>query len=110
VRFGTLLEAGLNVVPPALFVLGLGTLVFGFRPRLTSAAVYGYLAWAILLEFIGGPLKASHWLMDTSVLFHMLPAPAVDPDWIGAAVLTALGAGLAVLGAVLFDRRDTTGS
>ena len=81
VRFGSLLTAGLNVVPPGLFLLGLGALVLGAWPRRTSAVVYGYLAWSFLVEFIGGVVHASHWLLDTSVFFHMVPAPATSPDW-----------------------------
>jgi len=37
VRFGSLLTAGLNVVPPGLFLLGLGALVLGAWPRRTAA-------------------------------------------------------------------------
>ena len=76
VRFGSLLTAGLNVVPPGLFLLGLGALVLGAWPRRTSTVVYGYLAWSFLIEFAGGVVHTSHWLLDTSVFFHMVPAPA----------------------------------
>ena len=68
VRFWSLVTAGLNVVPPGLFLLGLGALVFGAWPRLTSVAVYGYLAWSFLVEFAGGVVHTSHWLLDTSIL------------------------------------------
>jgi ABC-2 type transport system permease protein len=64
VRFGSLVTAGLNVVPPGLFLLGLGALVLGAWPRRASAAVYGYLAWSFLVEFAGGVVHASHWLLD----------------------------------------------
>lgn len=106
VRFGSLVMAGLNVVPPGLFLLGLGALVLGAWPRLTSAAVYGYLAWSFLVEFAGGVVPTSHWLLDTSVFFHMVPAPAASPDWPGMAVITGLGIGGAVLGGLLLCRRD----
>src|ERR1017187_2810410 len=106
VGFGSLLTAGLNVVPPALFLLGLGALVLGAWPRLTSAVVYGYLAWSFLVEFAGGVAHTSHWLLDTSVFFHMVPAPATSPDWSSMAVITGLGIGGAVLGGILLCRRD----
>ena len=68
---------------PSLFLLGLGALVFGAWPRRTSTVVYGYLAWSFLIEFVGAVVHASHWLFDTSVFFHMVPAPAASPDWPG---------------------------
>jgi ABC-2 type transport system permease protein len=106
VRFWSLVTAGLNVVPPGLFLLGLGALVFGAWPRRTSAVVYGYLAWSFLVEFAGGVVHTSHWLLDTSVFFHMAPAPATTPDWSSAAVITGFGVLGVVLGGVLFRRRD----
>jgi ABC-2 type transport system permease protein len=72
--------------------------------------VYGYLAWSVLIEFLGAVVHASHWLMDTSIFFHMVPAPAASPDWGSAAVITALGIAGAVTGGILFNRRDVTSS
>ncbi|MGD0244660.1 MAG: ABC transporter permease subunit [Streptosporangiaceae bacterium] len=106
VRFWSLVAAGLNVVPPGLFLLGLGALVFGAWPRRTSTVVYGYLAWSFLIEFAGGVVHTSHWLLDTSVFFHLVPAPAASPDWPGMAVITGLGILAAVLGGILLRRRD----
>ena len=108
--FGSLVAAGLNVVPPSLFLLGLGALVLGAWPRRTSTVVYGYLAWSFLIEFVGAVVHASHWLLDTSVFFHMVPAPAQSPDWASAAAVAGLGLAGAVLGAVLLDRRDVLGA
>ena len=106
VRFGSLVTAGLNVVPPGLFLLGLGALVLGGWPRRTSTVVYGYLAWSFLVEFAGGVVHTSHWLLDTSVFFHLVPAPAASPDWSSMAVITGLGILGAVLGGILLCRRD----
>lgn len=72
--------AGLNIAPASLFILGLGALVFGISPRWTTAVVYGYLAWSFLVELLGSVVHASHWVLDTSVYFHMVPAPASSPD------------------------------
>lgn len=103
---GTMLDAGLNIVPGGVFVLGLGVLTFGSWPRRTSAVVYGYVSWSFLLEFIGGAIHLDHWVMDTSVLFHLAPSPAMGPDWAANAALAGLGAAMAVLGSLLFRRRD----
>jgi ABC-2 type transport system permease protein len=106
VSFTRLVEAGLNAVPPAVFLLGLGTLIHGALPRLAPAATYGFIAWSFLVEFVGSVVKVSHWLLDTSVLYHIAPVPAVNPHWVSAAMLVALGVAAAAVGIRLFDRRD----
>ncbi|HEX7522401.1 MAG TPA: hypothetical protein VF441_10150 [Acidimicrobiia bacterium] len=104
--FIRLVEAGLNLAPPAVLVLGIGTLVHGVRPRLTAIAVYGVVAWSFLVELVGGAVRLNHWLLDTSVLFHITPAPATDPNTTSAIVLVSLGALAALIGMIAFDRRD----
>jgi ABC-2 type transport system permease protein len=106
VGFGPLFEAGLNLVPPALLVLGIGTLVHGVWPRAASAAAYGLVAWSFLVDLIGGIINANRWLLDTSVFHQLSGAPAVAPDWTSAGALLALGLVAGVLGAVMFERRD----
>jgi ABC-2 type transport system permease protein len=106
---GDLVVAGVNAIPPGVFLLGVGTLAFGAWPRRTPVVIYGYLAWSFLIEFAGGAIHLSHWLLDSSVFFHMAPAPAGAPDWTSAAVLTALGIAGAVCGGFAFHRRDLHG-
>ncbi len=103
------LGAGANVIAPALFVLGVGTLVFGVRPRFVTVVVYGVLAWSFLIEIIGGIIRANHWLLDTSVFYQMAAAPAVNPNWTTDGVLVGLGVSAAVVGGAWFRRRDLIG-
>jgi ABC-2 type transport system permease protein len=109
VSLGSLLGAGVNVVFPALAVLGIGVLALGVWPRATAAVTYGVLAWSLLIELAGGFFGSNHWLLDTSVFHHMAAAPAVSPDWTSAAALTAVGAAAALLGGIAFARRDLAG-
>jgi ABC-2 type transport system permease protein len=106
ISLGSMIAAGLNVVPPALLLFGLGALTYGLWPRGTTRVVYGYLAWSFLIELAGGLINMNHWLLDTSVFFHMTPAPAASPDWTSAAVLAGLGVAGTVLGGLSFHRRD----
>ncbi len=109
VGFATLLGAGLNVVPPAVFILGVGALTFGAWPRAVSAVTYGLLAWSFLVELIGGIAGASHWVLDTSLFHQMSAAPASSPNWTSGAVMILLGVGAGGFGAVAFRRRDLVG-
>jgi ABC-2 type transport system permease protein len=106
VSFGSALEGGINTVPAALFVLGLGTLVHAIAPRFTGVVTYGVIVWSFLVELIGSAINASHWLLDTSLLHHVAPVPSVDPDWTGFAGLVVLGLASAVIGGAVFARRD----
>ncbi len=109
-RLTTLLVAGINLVPPAIVVLGLGVLAFGIRPRTTSIVVYGVLAWSLLLVIVGGIGAINHWILDTSVFHQMASAPAVPPNWEANGIMTVGGISAAFVGGALFRRRDLQGA
>jgi len=109
VGFGRLLAAGVNVLPAAVIVLGVGTLAHAVTPRHASVVTYTIVAGSFLLEIVGSLLKASPWLLDVSVFHHLARAPAVNPDWAAALLLAALGVAAAIIGAWRFARRDLVG-
>ena len=67
-----------------LCVLGLGTLVYGLWPRLATTVGYGLVAWSFLVPLIGAIVTTNRFLLDTSVLPHVTPAPAANPNWTSA--------------------------
>lgn len=105
----TLLVAGVNVLPVAIFVLGIGTLVHGIAPRWAGAAAYGLVVWSFLVEVVGASVGASHWLLDTSVLHHVARAPASDVRWDSFVILVSVGLVGAAIGMWRFARRDLAG-
>jgi ABC-2 type transport system permease protein len=109
VRFATLIAAGLNIISPAVLLLGFGALMFGVWPRATSIAVYGVLVWSFLIDLIGGFIGLNHWVLDSSVFHQMAVAPAVSPNWATDATLMAIGVVAATIGAVTFTYRDLQG-
>jgi len=110
VDFGDLLRAGLNVAPPAVFVLGIGALAFGVWPRAAIAVTYGLVVWSFLVETLSSITDSNRWLRDTAPLLHITPAPAAAPDATAAAWLVGLGVLAAVAGVVAFGRRDLQGA
>jgi ABC-2 type transport system permease protein len=106
IRFDNLLGAGLNTVAAGLCLLGLGALAWSVTPRLASAAVYGVLAWSFLVELLGGIVNSNHWLLDTSILHQLTPAPAVAPDWSSNAIMIAIGVACVALATLAFSHRD----
>jgi ABC-2 type transport system permease protein len=110
VGLGELLKAGLNVVPPAVFVLGVGGLAFGLWPRGAIGVVYGLVVWSFIVETFAAAFDSNHWLRDTSPLLHIAPVPAAEPNWTAAAWLVGLGLLAAALGIAAFGRRDLVGA
>ncbi|MBV8461845.1 MAG: hypothetical protein JO368_01020 [Acidimicrobiales bacterium] len=106
---GTLLAAGLNVVPPAACVLGVGALAFGVWPRATGAVAYGVLTWSLLVEVVAGVGPVNHWLLDTSLFHQMSAAPSVPPDLTVVVVLVSIAVASGSAGLVAFRRRDLVG-
>jgi ABC-2 type transport system permease protein len=105
-----LLLAGVNAAAPAALLLGIGVLVLGFIPRLTSVVCWGLLAWAFLLDMLGSAINVNHWVMDTSLLYHVALAPAVNPDWRIVGTYLAIGCAAALLGGWRFTQRDLQSS
>jgi ABC-2 type transport system permease protein len=106
VGLGALLGAGINLVAPALCLVGMAVLVMGFWPRATTLVTYGLLVWSFLVELLGGFFSSNHWLLDTSVFHHITAAPATSPDWTSVAGLVAVGSAAALAGAIAFRHRD----
>lgn len=104
--FKDMMLAGVNILPPVLLIMGVGLLIFGLRPRLTSAVVYGIIAWSFLLEMIGPAIRLNHWILDTSLLHHVKMVPAVDPNWQSLWVIFVLSIATVVIGAMAFNGRD----
>jgi ABC-2 type transport system permease protein len=106
VGLGPMLQAGLNLVPPALLVLGLGTLLLGVAPRVAMPLLYALVLWSFLIEIVGTSITSRQWLLDTALLTHVGPVPAASPDWPAMAILTGLGLIAALAGLATFARRD----
>jgi ABC-2 type transport system permease protein len=106
---GAVIGAGLNTLPPSVCVLGLGALAYGVAPRSAALAVYGVVAWSVLVDVIGGIGALDHWVADTSVFHQMAAAPSVPPDWRTIGWMTFVGVVAAVAGCAAFARRDVQG-
>jgi ABC-2 type transport system permease protein len=103
---GPMLQAGLNLIPPALLVLGLGTLLFGVAPRLAMPLLYALVLWSFLIQIVGTSITSSQWLLDTALFTHVGPVPAASLDWPAMGILTGLGLITALVGLAAFTRRD----
>ncbi len=106
ISFNTLIQAGANAIVPVIFTLGIGVFTFGIRPRLTSLLVYAVIAWSFLLEMISSGIKINHWILDTSLLNHIVFAPAASPNWATNLILIGIALVLGIIGFISFNKRD----
>ena len=96
----------MNLIPPALLVLGLGTLLLGVVPRLAMPLLNGLVLWSFLIEIVGSSITSSRLLLDTALFTHVGPVPAASLDWTAMGTLTGLGLLAALAGVAAFARRD----
>lgn len=101
-----MLQASLNVMPPALFILGLGTLLYGLAPRLAAPILYVLVLWSFLIEIVGSNITSNHLLLDTALLSHLGPVPAASLNWAAIGLLSGLAVIAALAGLAAFQRRD----
>ncbi len=103
---GTMLAAGLNVVPTALVALGFGAVLLSVAPRFAAGAVYAVIIWSVSVDLVSSMLGGFGWLAHLSLYHYMALAPAQDLQPTTLALTTAAGLGLCLVATILFDRRD----
>ncbi len=91
-----------NVAPVALLSLGAAVLALGWAPRAVAAVG----ALPVVGGFLLRTVDSSSWLTALSPFSHLASVPASPPDWAASAGLTAIAAGLAVVGVFGYARRD----
>ena len=106
VSFGSLLGAGLNVVPTALVALGIGAVVFAFAPRSAATIVYVVVIWSVLLDLLSSLVTGAAWLDRVSLFAPMALAPAQSIHASTLLITGAIGIALCTFGTLLFARRD----
>ena len=106
VSFATLVLGGLNILGPVMLMLGLGVMIYGFKPRLSVIVMYALIAWSFTVDIIAAALKLSKTLTQTSLLHYVSLVPAVTANWRTFTILTLLGIGGICVGIIGFENRD----
>lgn len=102
----TMVGAGLNTVPTALVVLGIGALYLGVAPRSAAPAVYAVVIASLVIHLLASLVDSTRWMQRLSLFHYMALAPAATVH--ASSVLALLGIALVLCGAAtaLFARRD----
>ncbi len=106
IGFGSMVGAGLNVVPTALVALGIGALLLSVAPRIAAAAVYVVIIWSLIIDLLGSMVSSAAWMERLSLFHSMALAPAQPIDWTTITVTLAVGLALCIVATLRFDRRD----
>lgn len=67
------------------------------------------VAWSFLAQLLATVVTSNRLLIDSSVLSHVTPAPAADPNWVAAGGLVVVGVVASGCGLVGLRRRDLAG-
>jgi ABC-2 type transport system permease protein len=103
---GAALAGAWNVLPIVWLCLGAAVLALGWAPRTVGAvgvlpAVGGFL-WQVVADSMHAPV----WVGGLSPFAHLAAVPTTGPDWLSAAVMTAIAVAAVVVGAIGYGRRD----
>lgn len=110
VTLWTLLEAGANCLPPAVFYLGVAVLVYAVLPRLSAVISYGVVIATYLWQAVGSLLGAPHWAVELTPFAWVGLVPTEGFRLLPAIVMLLIGLGSTVLGFGFFRRRDLLGA
>ena len=77
--FASMLVAGLNVVPTALLVLGLGAVVLTVVPAAATPTVYAVVIASLIIDLLASMVSGLAWLEHLSLFHYMALAPSATP-------------------------------
>jgi len=100
------LQGQISLTGIMLLVLGIGVCVYGFVPRLATAAMSIVIGWAFIFDILDMLFHLSDWMKKTSILTFIPSNPSKNPDWVAFAWLVAIGVALIGVGVVRFRKRD----
>lgn len=106
IGFATLAGAGLNVLPVAFLVLGVGALVLAFWPRLAGPAVYAAVAWSLVVYLLASLVDPVRWLQGLSAFHYLSLAPAEPVELTTTLGTSVVAVGLLVAAVLVAGRRD----
>lgn len=100
--------AALVFVPAILVVTAVAAFLFGALPDWSAGLSWGALALCLVLGLLGPLFRVPDVLRNLSPFTHVPAVPAADVALAPLAWLTVAAVGTAVLGTMLFRRRDLT--
>jgi len=104
-----LIEAGLNVLPASVLVLGVAALFIAAAPRVGAGAAHAVVIAAFAWELVAALLGVPPWLFDVSPFHHVGLVPAAPFRAVPTMIMLAMGA-VAPRPPAISRRRDVIGA
>jgi ABC-2 type transport system permease protein len=104
--FGAMVRSGINLVPTALVVLGVGAVMLAFAPRAATRTVYSVVAGSLIVDVLGSTVSGTRWLEHLSLFHYMALAPAQDLDPLTLIITVTVAVVLCTFATGIFARRD----
>jgi ABC-2 type transport system permease protein len=106
IDFGLMMQNSITLTGTLFLLLGIGTTVYGFLPRLAVIIMIAVIIWADVSDILKAFFKLDDWIMNTSLLHYISFNPAKTPDWTQFAWLVCIGIVLMAIGVWRFTQRD----
>jgi len=106
IDFTNFLLLNISLTGTVLFTLGVGTLLYGILPRLSTLVMYCVIAWSFVIDIIGTVISLPDIIIRSSLLHYVSLSPNQPPDWQTFTWLVVLGVGMMTLGIIAFSKRD----
>lgn len=108
ISFGAMVGASLNYLPAMLVFVGVAALLIGFKPKLTSLT-WAYLVYSFIVVYMGNLFQLDDWIQQISPFGHVPQLPVDDFEWMTVVILSLVAVVLAILGMMLYSKRDIHG-
>lgn len=96
---------GLNLLPVALFFVGLAALILGWVPKL-GKLIYVYLAYSFFINYFGNIIDLPKWIQNTSAQNWLPNMPMEEFNLMAYTLLIGVSLLLTILGYVGYKNRD----
>ncbi|HSX00408.1 MAG TPA: hypothetical protein VLH38_05220 [Patescibacteria group bacterium] len=106
-NFGTVMATSICLTGTIAFLLGLGVLIYGMRPRISGVVMYLALGWSFTITLLSSAITLNHRLLQSSLFHYASFNLTSQPDWRTFGSMLALGLIMAALGVTAFAKRDT---
>lgn len=106
IEFAKFAALSISMLGSVIFLLGLGTLVYGILPRFAVIVMYLVITWSFIIDLVSSVVSLDEWLLRSSLFHYMTFNVGEWPDWQTFGWLSGLGAAMAIAGIYLFTQRD----
>lgn len=96
---------GIAYLPAMWVIIGVGVLLYGWIPKLSSL-VWGVLGFSFIVHYFAELFDMPEWLMSVSPYYHVPQMPMEEWNWPVFLILTAIAIGFSLIGFIGFRKRD----